>query len=373
MTNPAVSTAPMPRRTVSVLPSYVAGQRAQSEMIASLASNESHYAPLPSVLDVVAHSAARLNRYPDSGAVVLRERIAEHLGVTAGEVAIGPGSVGVLQQIIVSLCDPGDEVVFAWRSFEAYPLLVTLAGARPVPVPLGPDEGHDLEAMAAAMTDRTRIVLLCTPNNPTGVPITGAAVERFLATVPPQVLVVIDEAYFEYGTDPAAVDAIGAYRNHPNVCVLRTFSKAHGLAGLRVGYAIARPRIADTLRKTVIPFAVSDLAQQAAVASLDAESEMRDRVASVTSERDRVISRARGAGWDVPDSQANFVWIRAADDRREGIVKAFAAADILVRGYAGDGVRITIADSFANDRVIRVLAELNSVNSAELNSAGDEQ
>ncbi|MGQ4365452.1 histidinol-phosphate transaminase [Streptomyces sp. SAS_272] len=360
MTHPAMPLTPLPRGSVSALPPYVAGRAGQSETLTPLASNESHYLPLQSVLDVIARSGANINRYPDSGATALRERIAEHLAVPADEVAAGPGSVGVLQQIIVSLCDPGDEVVFAWRSFEAYPLLVTLAGARPVPVPLGPDEGHDLEAMAAAITDRTRIVLLCTPNNPTGVPISRAAIERL-----PHVLVVLDEAYVEYNTDPASANGIESYRNGQNVCVLRTFSKAYGLAGLRVGYAIARPPIAEALRKTAIPFGVSDLAQRAAIASLDAEREMRDRTARITSERDRVISRARAIGWAVPNSQANFIWIRADEDRRQKITKAFEEAAILVRGYTGDGVRVTLADPATNDRVLRVLAEMTGNGGAQ--------
>ena len=160
---------------------------------------------------------------------------------------MGPGSVGVLQQIITGLCDAGDEVVFAWRSFEAYPILVELAGARPVRIPLDDAEGHDLDAMAAAVTDRTKVILLCTPNNPTGVPISHDRLEAFLQAVRSDVLVVIDEAYVEYADAGSGPDSLALYRRYPNVCILRTFSKAYGLAGLRVGYAITTAAIAEGL------------------------------------------------------------------------------------------------------------------------------
>jgi len=348
---------PRLRHAVTSLSPYVAGRRATSAHTAPLASNESHFPPLPSVLAEVAASAGRLNRYPDSASVQLRERIADHVGVSADEVAVGPGSVGVLQQIIESVCDAGDEVVFAWRSFEAYPLLVTLAGATPVPVPLTADEGHDLDAMLAAIGPRTRLVLLCTPNNPTGVTIPGAELDRFLDAVPSETLVVIDEAYLEYVTGER-LDAIARYRRHANICVLRTFSKAYGLAGLRVGYGIASPTVAGALRQTGVPFAVSSIAQAAAIASLDARDELAERVALVASERDRMTAALRSTGWRVPSLQANFVWLRADESTRHGLVQAFDDADILVRGYAGDGVRITLADRSSNDRVLRVLDSL---------------
>lgn len=350
------ATLPRVRSAVTALPAYVPGRRGDSPAIAPLASNESHFAPLPSVLDAVAGAAARINRYPDAAAVELRERIAAAVGVSAEEVVVGPGSVGVLQQIVTAVCDAGDEVVFGWRSFEAYPLLVSLAGARPVAVALTASEQHDLDAMAAAIGPRTRAVLLCTPNNPTGTVIDAAALDRFLARVPSDVLVVIDEAYLEFAAPGRRLDAVARYRRHPNVVLLRTFSKAYGLAGLRVGYAIATPQIADALRRTGLPFAVNSLAQAAAIASLDAAGELAERVDAVIAERERLAGELRCLGWRLPDSQANFVWLRTDEQRREQLLAAFDAADILVRGYAGDGVRITVADRAANDRVLRVLA-----------------
>lgn len=347
--------APALRAAVAQLPAYVAGKSAESELTAALASNESHFAPLPSVVDVVAAEASLMHRYPNMGVVDAREAIARHVGVTADEIAAGPGSSGVLQQIISAVCDAGDEVVFAWRSFEAYPILVTVAGARPVPVPLLDTEHHNLFAMAAAITDRTRLVLLCSPNNPTGVSIEADALEEFLQAVPPHVLVVLDEAYVEYQRG-SGLDSLAFYRRYPNLCILRTFSKAYGLAGLRIGYAIARPSIADGLRRTAIPFGVNRMAQAAAIASLAATDELAARTDAVAEERTRVIGTLRESGWDVPDSQANFYWLRASDELRGQLLDALSSADILARGYAGDGVRISLADRATNDRVLAVLA-----------------
>jgi len=347
---------PTLRGAVTGLPSYVPGRRSTGADIAALASNESHYEPLPSAVAAVAEAAGRMNRYPDSAAVELRERLARHLGVTPEEIAVGPGSVGVLQQIITGLCDAGDEVIFAWRSFEAYPILVELAGARPLRIPLDDAEGHDLDAMAAAVTERTKVILLCTPNNPTGVPIGHERLEAFLQVVPSNVLVVIDEAYVEYADAGSGPDALALYRRHPNVCILRTFSKAYGLAGLRVGYAITTAAIADGLRRTALPFAVSALAQKAAIASLDAGEEMAERVSLVKQERARMAAELEAQGWNLQPSQGNFLWIRADAPLLALLVDAFDAAGIMVRAYQGDGVRITVADPASNNRVLRLLA-----------------
>lgn len=349
------TTLPTLRSAVTGLPSYVPGRRSAAMDIAALASNESHYEPLSAAISAVAEAAGRMNRYPDMAAVELRERLALHLGVTAGEIAVGPGSVGVLQQIITGLCDAGDEVIFAWRSFEAYPILVELAGALPVRIPLDHLEGHDLDAMAAAVTERTKVILLCTPNNPTGVPISHERIESFLRAVRSDILVVIDEAYVEYAEAGSGPDSLALYRKYPNVCILRTFSKAYGLAGLRVGYAVAAPVIAEGLRRTALPFAVSALAQKAAIASLDAGEEMEARVAAVKQERARMAAQLEAQGWKLQTSQGNFLWIRADDELRTRLMDAFDRTGILVRAYQGDGVRITVADAASNDRVLRIL------------------
>jgi len=364
LARPVESGEPALRDVVSQLPGYVAGRRSSSELTAALASNESHEGPLPSVLETVLQGAGRINRYPDMAATELRERIAAFVEVDPDEVAVGPGSVGVLQQILAATCGPGDEVVFAWRSFEAYPILVSLTGAAPVPVPLGADEGHDLEAMLDAVTGRTRVVVVCSPNNPTGVAVDHGALARFVAAVPSHVLVLIDEAYVEFVDDADRLDALALFRAHRNVCVLRTFSKAYGLAGLRVGYAVAHRGLAEGLRRVALPFGVNSLAQRAAIASLDAAEEVRERAAAVARERRRVTDALRQAGWDVPASQANFVWLRAGDGLRSALTDAFDRADVLVRAYAGDGVRITLADPDTNDRVLAVLRDRSAFPSA---------
>ncbi|GAB4006199.1 histidinol-phosphate transaminase [Nocardioides ultimimeridianus] len=350
-------TAPAARAAVRALPAYVAGRRATGPQVAPLASNENPFDPIPSVRAAVAVAALRLNRYPDPAALALRERIATHVGVTTDEIAVGPGSSAVLQQVLTAFCDPGDEVVHAWRSFEAYPLLARLAGATAVGVPLDAAQAHDLDAMAAAVTHRTRVVLLCTPNNPTGVALSNDDVERFLARIPAHVLVVIDEAYVEY--DGSGFDGPALYRRHPNVALVRTFSKAHGLAALRVGYAVAHPETAEALRRTLLTFAVTDLAQAAAIASLDEAVEVQHRVDAVVAERRRVLATLAEQGWAITAAQGNFLWLPADIARGDQLVAAFDAADVMVRHYPGDGVRVTVADRAANDRALAVLRNLN--------------
>ena len=344
------------RSALGRLPAYTPGKPAAAPpgvTAYKISSNENPYPPLPSVLDAVRSAAGEMNRYPDMGVAKLTAALAERLEVPAERLAFGPGSVGVLGQIIAATCDAGDEVVFAWRSFEAYPILVTLAGAVPVQVPLGPGDRHDLEAMADAVTERTRVVLVCSPNNPTGTTVGDAELELFLERVPRDVLVVLDEAYLEFVTAPDSPDALAVHRSRPNVAVLRTFSKAYGLAGLRVGYAVAHEPLAEALRKTAIPFGVNSLAQVAAVASLTASDELEVRVKELVAERERVLEALAEQGWELSDSQANFVWFALGEE-----TAAFAAAcqdaGLTVRPYGTDGARATIAEREANDRLIEV-------------------
>jgi len=344
------------RSALDALPAYTPGRPAAAQpgvTAYKISSNENPYPPLPSVLDVVREAAGSMNRYPDMAVSSLTAALAERLDVPAGRLALGPGSVGVLGQLIAATCDPGDEVVFAWRSFEAYPILVTLAGAVPVQVPLGAGERHDLVAMAAAITPRTRMVLICTPNNPTGTVVGDSELEVFLEQVPSDVLVVIDEAYLEFVTAPDSPDALAIHRSRPNVAVLRTFSKAYGLAGLRVGYAVAHEPLAEALRKAAIPFGVNSLAQAAAVASLEAFDELDVRVKELVDERARVVEALEDQGWSLPDAQANFVWFRLGELTAE-FAAACEAAGLTVRPYGTDGARATIGEREANDRLIEV-------------------
>ncbi|GGO86376.1 histidinol-phosphate transaminase [Wenjunlia tyrosinilytica] len=348
---------PRLRQALDGIPTYKPGRPAapgpDGAPAYKLSSNENPYPPLPGVLEKAVASAGTMHRYPDMVCAELVAELAEHFGVPAEHIATGTGSVGVAQQLVQSTADPGDEVIYAWRSFEAYPIITQISGARSVKVPLTATEEHDLDAMAGAITDRTRLIFVCNPNNPTGVGIRRAELEHFLDRVPGEVLVVLDEAYKEFVRDPELPDGLEIYRDRPNVCVLRTFSKAYGLAGLRVGFAVAHEPVAAALRKTAVPFGVSQVAQDAAVASLRAEEALLVRVESLVAERGRVREGLLAQGWTVVPSEANFVWLRLGD-RALDFAAACEKAGVIVRPFAGEGVRVTIGEPEANDVVLRV-------------------
>ncbi|MEU7581811.1 histidinol-phosphate transaminase [Streptomyces sp. NPDC041068] len=348
-------TSPRLRAELEGIPTYKPGKPAAADgpVAYKLSSNENPYPPLPGVMESALAAAGSFNRYPDMACTGLMNELAERFGVPVSHIATGTGSVGVAQQLLQATAGPGDEVIYAWRSFEAYPIITQVSGATSVRVPLTEGEVHDLDAMAAAITERTRLIFVCNPNNPTGTLVRRAELERFLDRVPSDVLVVLDEAYREFiraaeGEGGAVPDGIELYRDRPNVCVLRTFSKAYGLAGLRVGFAVAHEPVAAALRKTAVPFGVSQLAQDAAVASLRAEDELMGRVGSLVSERTRVIEALRGQGWTVPETQANFVWLRLGD-RTTDFAAACEKAGVVVRPFAGEGMRATIGETEAND------------------------
>jgi histidinol-phosphate aminotransferase len=317
-----------------------------------LSSNESPYGPLPSVVEVIAEAARSVNRYPDNGSAALTEAIAERFGVPEAHVAVGCGSVGVAQQLFEAVGEPGSEVLYAWRSFEAYPTLADLAAAESVQVPLR-DETHDLTAMAAAITPRTRMIFVCNPNNPTGTVVHAGELTAFLDQVPADCLVVIDEAYQQYIRDEAVPDGTVLYRDRPNVAVLRTFSKAYGLAGLRVGFIIAHEPVAAAVRSTMLPFAVNHIAQAAAIASLAAEDELMERVELTVKERTRVREELIAAGWTVPPSEANFVWLRLGERTAE-FAAACEAVGIAIRPFGAEGARVSIGDPAGNDAFLQV-------------------
>ncbi|RIQ31171.1 histidinol-phosphate transaminase [Jiangella rhizosphaerae] len=348
------------RKALDGLPSYKPGRPAApvagAEQAFKISSNENPYPPLPGVLEAVTATAGSMNRYPDMFATGLVAALADRFDVPPEHVATGTGSVGVLQQIVQATAAEGDEVVYAWRSFEAYPIVVGISGASAVQVPLAPGARHDLPAMADAITDRTRLVLVCTPNNPTGTVVWRDELEAFLRRVPEDVLVVVDEAYREFVRDPEAADGLDFYRRHRNVCVLRTFSKAYGLAGLRVGFAIAHDEVADALRKTAVPFGVSGIAQRAAVESLAREAELLERVEALVGERARVHDALAAQGWEIPHTEANFVWL-ALGEQTLDFARFCEDAGLVVRPFAGEGCRVTIAEPEANDRLIRLAGE----------------
>ena len=346
--------SPRFRSVLNGFPAYQPGRTPVSATgkTYKLSSNESPYGPLPSVVEVIAEAARSVNRYPDNGAEALTEAIAERFAVPQAHVALGNGSVGVAQQLFEAVGEPGTEVLYAWRSFEAYPLLADLAAADSVQVPLR-DETHDLSAMAAAITPRTRMIFVCTPNNPTGTVLHADELTTFLDRVPADCLVVIDEAYQQYIRDEAVPDGIELYRDRPNVAVLRTFSKAYGLAGLRVGFMIAQEPVAAATRSTMLPFSVNHIAQAAAIASLAAEDELMERVELTVKERTRVREELIAAGWTVPASEANFVWLRLGERTAEFAARC-EEAGISIRPFGAEGARVSIGDPAANDAFLRV-------------------
>ncbi|NDU71695.1 histidinol-phosphate transaminase [Actinomadura sp. DSM 109109] len=317
-----------------------------------LSSNESPHGPLPSVVEAIGEAARNVNRYPDNNATALTEAIASFCGVPAGHVAVGCGSVGMTQMLLEAVAEPGAEVVYAWRSFEAYPLLVSLSGATSVQVPLR-DETHDLAAMADAITENTRLVFVCNPNNPTGTAVGRAEIEAFLDRVPADCLVVLDEAYREYVRDGDVPDGLTLYGDRPNLAILRTFSKAYGLAGLRIGYLVAHPLVAGSIRKTFLPFSVNSVAQAAGIASLDATGELMERVEGTVKERDRVRGALLADGWTVPPTEANFVWLRLGERTME-FSAACDAQGVSVRPFDGEGARVSIGSPEENDAFLAV-------------------
>ena len=332
------------RPDLDAIPGYIPGRTVAGAI--KLASNETTAGPLPSVRDAIADAAAGVNRYPDNAATALTDALADFLDVPSPNVVVGCGSVSLCQELVQATCSAGDEVVFGWRSFEAYPIVTLVAGATAVRVPLTDDDVHDLDAMAAAVTDRTRLMFVCNPNNPTGTVVDPADLDRFLDTVPEHVLVVLDEAYFEY-TD-RRIDGVEVGRTRPNVMVLRTFSKAYGLAGLRVGYGVGAPSVVTAMKKVHTAFSVSSVAQSAAIASLAASDELLSRTEIVVAERARLRDGLREVGYQVADSFANFVWLPLG--AASGTFSADATdARILVRAYGDDGVRVTVGDPHEND------------------------
>lgn len=333
------------RSELADLPAYTPGRTVPGAI--KIASNETVDGPLPGVMEAITAAAAGINRYPDNGYLDLRERLAKHVEFAPENISVGSGSVSLCQQLIQITSTVGDEVVFGWRSFEIYPLQVRTAGATPVAVPLK-DHTHDLDAMLAAVTGHTRLIFVCNPNNPTSTVVEPAALEAFVAAVPSDVLIVIDEAYVEYIRDGLLPDSLGLVRRYPNVVVLRTFSKAYGLAGLRIGYAVADPDIITALGKVYVPFTATTISQAAAIASIDAADELLARTDAVVAERTRVSAALRAAGYDLPASQANFVWL-PLPGRCDAFTNAAADNRLLVRPYGQDGVRVTVAAPHEND------------------------
>ncbi|WP_028476073.1 histidinol-phosphate transaminase [Nocardia sp. CNY236] len=335
------------RPDLDSIPAYTPGRSYPGAV--KLASNETTLAPLPAAAKAISEAVDVVNRYPDNQVVELRAALADFLDVGFDNVAVGCGSVALCQELVQITCSSvTDEVLFAWRSFEAYPIVTKVGNATAVQVPLTHDSVHDMDALAAAVTDRTKLIFVCNPNNPTGTAVGAAELTRFLDSVPPHILIVLDEAYYEYVRLTDRPDGVELGRTRPNVVVLRTFSKAYGLAGLRVGYAVGDPAVIGALLKVHIPFSVNRLAQAAAIASLEARHELLDRTDLLVAERERVRDALVTAGYRVPPSEANFVWLPLGARSAE-FGEASAEAGVLVRPYGADGVRVTIGDPAEND------------------------
>ena len=356
-----MSTQPGPRlRTVlSQIPAYKAGLPAPVHAGVTphkLSSNENPFPPLPAVLEAARAAAGSMQQYPDFASADLVAALASRFAVPTSHLAVATGSVALTQQLVNITSGPGDEVVFAWRSFESYPIVTMIGGATPVQVPLDENDRHDLSAMLNAVDEHTRLIFVCNPNNPTGTAVGREALEAFVDAVPSDVLIVIDEAYREF-VDPGSIpDGLDVYRERANVAVLRTFSKAYGLAGLRVGFCIAHEPVAEALRKVQIPFGVSSVAQAAAVAALAAEDEALARVHLLVGERDRVQAGLLSAGFSPAETEANFIWLRLGE-QTSSFAEACESVGLAVRPFAGEGVRVSIGLTEANDRFIETAAQ----------------
>jgi histidinol-phosphate aminotransferase len=345
---------------IARIPSYpVAGGYARRAPRVKLASNESPWPPLPAVIEAIQVALPTLNRYPDPANSLLRERLSERYGVPASRIAIGNGSCDILLAAGEALLEPGAELVYAWPSFSVYPHLSAASGARAVTVPLDAQERHDLQGMLRELTAATRLVIVCNPNNPTSTALPLASIAEFLAEVPRHVCVIVDEAYIEFDLleDPdASIDLLGA---HPNLVLLRTFSKVHGLCGLRVGFALCGsedlPRAVDQVRQ---PFFCNAVAQAAALEALAHQDAVEDRVTRTIAERISVDERLRALGIEPAESQANFCWFNLEGDpeqaveREAQVIRGLSERGVLVRGGGALGkpgaLRVTYGTSEEN-------------------------
>ncbi len=342
------------RPDIVALVAYRQGKPAADDAF-KLSSNENPFDPIPEVLAAI--SASSVNRYPDAAGLELRTRIGERFGVGVGQVHLGAGSVSILSQLIQAAASVGDEVLYSWRSFEAYPGLVAVAGATSVQVANTADGRHDLSAMAAAVTDRTRVVIVCSPNNPTGSMVTADEFGSFMAAVPSDILVVLDEAYAEFVTDDSAVDGQRLTGRYPNLVVLRTFSKAYGLAGLRIGYAVGPESVLDAARSTSIPLSVTEQAQRAALVSFDHEEVLLERVSRLAVLRDQVWQALTDQGWSVPKPHGNFVWLQTGPVT-ERAAEIFAEHGIVARALGSDGLRVSIGEAQSVDKLLKAAADV---------------
>jgi len=355
--------ATIPGYTPGVPKGHSAEDVAKSSL-AQLASNESPFDPLPEVIEAVARAAGSMNRYPDPEATLLRQRLGERHGVDPARIAPANGSCEILLAAGEALLEPGAEIVYAWPSFSMYPNLAAMSGAREIRVPLAKGEVHDLEAMLTEITAATQLVLVCNPNNPTGTYLPFSEIRSFVERVPDHATVILDEAYIEFQTvdDPDA--SLQLLDDHDNLVILRTFSKSHSLAGLRVGYAIGSPAFRAAMDAVRQPFSVNALAQAGAVEALKHGEAIRSQVLAAIKERARVEEGFKAHRLLTATTGANFSWVSLGEDGaeiEELVVNDLTAAGIIVRagrGLGGPGwLRISYGTTEENDRMLEALGD----------------
>jgi histidinol-phosphate aminotransferase len=343
------------------VPAGAAPEQIAGGDVAQLASNESPFPPHPKVVEAIERAAGAMNRYPDPGATLLRRRIAERYETEPGRVAVGNGSCEILLAAAEALCEPGAEIVYAWPSFSMYPYLAALSGAREIRVPLGEGYVHDLDAMVAEVTAATQLFVICNPNNPTGTHVSAARIAEVCERIPDHVTVVLDEAYIEFQQtdDPdATVDLLAGF---PNLVVLRTFSKAYGLAGLRVGYALGSAKFRAAVDAVRQPFSVNALAQAAGAEAIRHSDDVDRRVETTIVERVNVEAGLEELGLATAETQANFSWVSLGEAPEDEVVTGLEERRVLVRAgtpLGGPGhIRVTYGTHSENERFLAALGE----------------
>ena len=348
---------------VKAIPVYPAASTyAFDGELVKLASNETPFAPHPQVLEAVESQLRTLNRYPDPAKATLRRRLSERTGVPPERIAIGNGSCELLLAAAEAMLEPGAEVVYAWPSFSIYPHLAAMCGARAVEVSLTEEQEHDLDAMASEVTAATRMVIVCNPNNPTATGLPVGAIDALLDAVPRSVAVILDEAYVEFSTLQDPDETLDLVKKHPNLIVLRTFSKVYGLCGLRVGYSLGSEEFRLAVDRVRQPFSVNALALAAATEALNHQDEVERRVEQTAIERLHVESELQQRGFETSDSQANFCWVSLGDREEDEIVDGLAKLGVIVRSGTALGqegwMRVTYGSRHENDRFLAALDQV---------------
>jgi len=350
-------------RRIEDIPLYPAASTyAFDGELVKLASNETPFGPHPQVLEAIEAQLRTLNRYPDPAKALLRRRISERTGVPVGRVAVGNGSCEILLAAAEAMLEPGAEIVYAWPAFSMYPHLAAMSGATAITVPLNEAGEHDLEAMASEITAATRLVIVCNPNNPTATALPPAAIDAWVAGLPRHVAVVLDEAYVEFSSLQDPDHSLDLLERHPNLVVLRTFSKVYGLCGLRAGYALGSESFRLAVDRVRQPFSVNALAQAAAAEAITHQDELERRVEQNAIERLHVESALQERGLATTDSQANFSWVSLSGHDESEIVDGLAERGVIVRAGAalgGEGwIRVTYGTRHENDRFLAALDAL---------------